>query len=503
VTTNDKSTFEYWQASAEKIKPIGQAFISGKYTDSITGSVLDSISPIDSRILGQIANCDRLDVEYAVASSREAFERGCWSQAAPTERKKKLLRFADIIESNREELAILETLDMGKPISDALNIDIPSVVNTIRWYAELIDKVYGEIAPTEVDALALITREPIGVIAAVVPWNFPLLMASWKFAPALAAGNSVIIKPAEQSSLTIIRVAQFAIEAGIPAGVLNVVPGSGEVAGRALGLHGDVDALAFTGSTEVGKYFLQYSGQSNMKPVSLECGGKSPNIVFSDAADLNTTAKAIAAGIFFNQGEICNAGSRLIVHEDIKDELLERVVLESKNYQPGNPLDPATTLGAMVDEQQTQRVMSFVTQGKEEGASLVLGGKRVNPVENGCYIEATIFDNVTPEMSISQEEIFGPVLSITDFKTTEQAIDIANSTVFGLAAGVWSQNIVTAHSVSKRIKAGSIYVNCYDHSNMAVPFGGYKQSGFGRDKSIHALEKYTQLKSTWIDLTPA
>jgi acyl-CoA reductase-like NAD-dependent aldehyde dehydrogenase len=487
-----------WTQRAQSIAPATQAFIDGKYVDAASGKTFERINPATGAVLANIAECAEADVDRAVASARRAFESGVWSRMPPSDRKKKLLAWSELMLRHKEELALLETLDMGKPISDSVSIDVPGSANVIAWMGEAIDKLYGEIAPTGPAVLALIEREPIGVVGAVVPWNFPLLMASWKLGPALAAGNSVVLKPAEQSSLTALRIAALAIEAGIPEGVFNVITGFGEVVGRAIGLHADVDAVTFTGSTEVGKLFLQYSGKSNMKRISLECGGKTPNIVLPDCKDLDTAAKAAAWGIFFNQGEVCNAGSRLLVHASIKDEFLEKVAVESRNLMPGDPLDPATRNGAIVTEGQMNRIMSYIEKGQAEGAKLRLGGQRVMKETGGFFVEPTIFENVANSMTIAQEEIFGPVLSTITFDTADEAVRIANDTIYGLAAAVWTGDIDNAINVSRRLKAGAVWVNCFDEGNITVPFGGFKQSGFGRDKSLHSIEKYTDTKATWI-----
>ncbi|WP_342358673.1 aldehyde dehydrogenase [Terrarubrum flagellatum] len=487
-----------WRARAATLSINGQAFVGGKYVPSQSGRTFDCINPATGRLLAKVAACDARDVDQAVSVARAAFASGVWSRMAPRDRKSRLAAFADLIASHSEELALLETLDMGKPIRDSLAVDLPLSAQCIRWYAEAIDKIYDEIAPTAPSAISLIRREPLGVVAAVVPWNFPLLMAAWKIGPILAAGNSIILKPAEQSPLTAIKLAELSAEAGIPDGVFNVLPGFGESAGRALGLHMDVDAVAFTGSTEVGKYFLQYSGQSNMKRVGLECGGKSPNIILADAPDLDAAATAAAWGVFYNQGEVCNAGSRLIVERSVKDQVVEKVMEVGRAIRVGDPLDPATEMGAMVDQTQTERVMDYIEKGRAEGAKLRLGGRRME--KEGCFIEATLFDDVTSNMTIAREEIFGPVLSAIAAKDIDEAVSIGNDTIYGLAAAVWTKDINKAFKASSTLRAGVVWVNCFDHGDISSPFGGFKQSGFGRDKSLHALEKYTELKATWIHL---
>jgi len=477
-----------------------QAFIDGRYTDAASGETFECVNPANSRLLANIAATDAEDADRAVASARRAFDRGSWSRMEPADRKRVMLRFAELIDLHRNELAALETIDMGKPIGDSTTIDIPGAARCVAWYGEAVDKVYDEVAPTPYDAIGLITREPVGVVACVVPWNFPLLMAAWKIGPALATGNSVILKPSEKSPLTAIRVAELAMEAGIPEGVFNVLPGFGHTAGKALALHGDVDCLAFTGSTAVGKMIMQYAGQSNMKRVWLECGGKSPNIVFADCPDLDAAAEAAGFGIFFNQGEMCSAASRLLVEQPIREAFLEKVLSFAGTMQPGDPLDPATRMGAIVDKTQFDTVMGYIERGREEGATLRIGGHRALEGSNGWFVAPTVFDDVNNNMAIAQQEIFGPVLSTIRFDTVEEALRFGNDTRYGLAAAVWSRDISKAHRVAKGLRAGTVWINCYEAGDLTVPFGGFKESGNGRDQSLHALDKYVELKTTWIDL---
>src|SRR3954465_3953709 len=500
VETTQATTLDDWKARAARARIPTEAIIDGKTVAAASGQTFDCVSPIDGKVLGRVAAGDAADVDRAVRAARASFEAGVGSRRAAAGRKKILLKLAALMMEHRDELALLETLDMGKPIGDSTKIDIPGAANCIAWFAEIVDKIYDEIAPTDPSALAMITREPVGVVAAVVPWNFPLYMASWKVGPALATGNSVVLKPAEQSPLTALRLGEGALEAGVPPGVVNVVPGFGETAGRALGMHMDVDAVTFTGSTEGGKYFLEYAGKSNMKHVSLECGGKSPHIIMADCPDLDTAAKAAAIGIFFNQGEVCNAGSRLLVDASIKDAFLDKVMAHGKKLQPGDPLDPKTRMGAIVDERQLGRVLGYIEAGKKDGAELKMGGTRARTESGGYYVEPTVFDGVDNKMRTAQEELFGPVLAAIAFRDFDDAVRIGNDSIYGLAAAVWTRDLTTAHKMARALRAGTVWINCFDHGDNTVPFGGYKQAGLGRDKSRHALEKYTQLKTTWIHL---
>ncbi|MET0281964.1 MAG: aldehyde dehydrogenase [Steroidobacteraceae bacterium] len=490
-----------WHARAAALRPRSGVFIDGAFRPARSEETFDCVSPIDGRVVARVAAGDAPDIDAAVASGRAAFARGDWSRAAPRARKQVLLKFAELLRAHSDELALTETLDMGKPISDSRAVDVPAAAHCMQWFGEAIDKLYDEVAPTGPAALALITREPLGVVGAIVPWNFPMIMAAWKLGPILAAGNSVVLKPSEKSPLTALRMAELAVEAGLPRGVFNVVPGFGNTAGKALALHGDVDGIGFTGSTTTGKLIMGYAAQSNLKRVSLECGGKSPNIVMADYKDVARAARAAAFAIFFNQGEMCSAGSRLVVHESVKDAVLEEVGKVARELTPGDPLDADTRLGAIVDAQQMQRVLGYIDVGRQEGARLALGGSQVRQGSGGSYVEPTVFDGVTPAMRIAREEIFGPVLATLTFRDEAEAIAIANDTSYGLAAAVWTQDIGTAHRMARAIRAGMVYINCYDADDITVPFGGFKQSGMGRDKSLHAFDKFTELKTTWIDLT--
>ncbi|SDH16218.1 gamma-glutamyl-gamma-aminobutyraldehyde dehydrogenase [Pseudomonas flavescens] len=489
-----------WQQRARQQPFISQAIIGGRRVAAQSGATFASINPATGQLLANVAACDAADVDVAVHAARQSFGAGVWSQRAPVERKQVLLKLAELILANRDELALLDSLNMGKPVMDAWNIDVPGAAGVFRWYAESLDKLYDEVAPTARNVLATVTREALGVVAAVVPWNFPLDMAAWKLAPALAAGNSVILKPAEQSPFSALRLAELALEAGIPPGVFNVVPGFGESAGKALGLHMDVDCLAFTGSTEVGKFFMAYSAQSNLKQVWLECGGKSANLVFADCQDLELAAEKAAFGIFFNQGEVCSANSRLLVERSIHEQFVERLLSKARDWQPGDPLNPTSRAGAIVEPRQTARIMALIDDAQREGAHLVCGGRQRSFNGSDNFIEPTVFTKVSHASRLAREEVFGPVLAVMPFDSEDEAVQLANDSIYGLAASLWSDDLNRAHRVARRLKVGTVSVNTVDALDVSVPFGGGKQSGFGRDLSLHSFDKYTHLKTTWFQL---
>ena len=490
-----------WRQKASSLIYDGRAYVGAQRVEALSGETFDVISPIDGKVVAQAARARAEDVDAAVKSARIAFDSGVWSRQSPAHRRRVMLKWSEKILAARDELALLETIDMGKPIRFSHAVDVHSTARCIAWYAEAIDKIYDEIAPTGHTSLALIRREAMGVIGAIVPWNYPMLMASWKLGPALAAGNSVVLKPSEKSPLTAMRLAELAVDAGMPPGVFNVVPGFGQEAGEALALHMDVDAIGFTGSTRVGRKMLEYAGRSNLKRVFNELGGKSANLVFADFNDLDRAAATAAGSMFFNQGESCNAPSRLLVQESIADSFIEKVLAQAPRYAPGDPLDTNTVLGALVDEGQMRTVMGYIESGKFEGARCVVGGTAARQDSGGFYVNPTVFDGVTNEMRIAREEIFGPVLSIIRFKDEADGIRIANDSSYGLHAGVWTSNLDRAHRVAGALRAGTVHVNSYDEDDLTVPFGGYKQSGNGRDKSLHAFDKYTELKTTWIRLS--
>ena len=492
-----------WHRRAEQLRIDGRAVIDAERVGAADGQTFDKHSPIDGRRLGDVARGQQGDIDVAVKSARAAFDDGRWAARSPSARKRILQRFADKILGARDELALLETLDMGKPIQYSLALDVTASARNIAWYAEAVDKIYNEIAPTAASALALIRREAMGVIGVIVPWNYPMLMASWKLGPALAAGNSVVLKPSEKSPFTALRLAELAVEAGLPPGVFNVVPGYGHEAGEALALHMDVDAIGFTGSTRTGRRMLEYAGRSNLKRVYNELGGKSAFVVFDDFADVERAARTVAASIFYNQGESCNAPSRVLVHEDVADRFVDIVAGEAPNYAPADPLAAATVMGAIVDATQLKTVLGYIDAGRSEGARCVVGGSQARSDSGGYYVEPTVFDGVANGMTIAREEIFGPVLSVIRFKTEAEAVQLANATPYGLQASVWSDNVNRAHRVARALRAGTVHVNQYDEDDITVPFGGYKQSGNGRDKSLHAFDKYTELKTIWLRIDGA
>lgn len=495
----DSLTASECKALAEKLGGTlrNRAFINGEFKPAASGRTYPTTNPATGAVITEVAGGDVADIDLAVRHARKSFEDGVWSKRSPSERKAVLLKFASLLEAEAESLAVLESLDSGKPVGECLALDVPDTINTIRWHAELIDKIYDSTAPSGSDAMTLVVREPIGVVGCVLPWNFPLMMIGWKIGPALAAGCSLIVKPAEDTSLTALRVAELAYQAGIPAGVFNVVPGFGAEAGAALGLHNDVDMVTFTGSTQTGKRFLRYAADSNLKRVVLECGGKNPAVVLKDAPDLSVVAGHIVNGAFWNMGENCSATSRLIVHASLKDELLKHVIEQISSWKMGDPLDPSNQLGALVNKAHFEKVSAYLAIAKQEGLTVLAGGK----TQKGVYVEPTIIDNVSPESKLFREEIFGPVLTVTTFETLEEAITLANDTSYGLAASVYTENLSDAIKVSRAIRAGCVTVNCFGEGDASTPFGGYKQSGFGgRDKSIFAHDQYTEIKTIWFSV---
>lgn len=490
-----------WKNRAAGLKVQTGLFIDGAFTGSKSGATFDSINPATGAIVASVSCAEARDIDDAVASAKRAWNDGVWRFMDPRDRMAVLLRLADLIDENAEELALLECLDMGKPITDVLTIDLPEVIVTFRYFAECIDKISGSVTNTAADALHMILKEPLGVVGAISAWNYPMLMAVWKVAPALAAGNCVVLKPSERAPLSCLKLAELFMAAGGPPGVFNVVNGMGHVAGKALALHGDVAKISFTGSTATGKQIMTYAGQSNLKRVALETGGKSPQIFMPDLQDLDRAVDFAIAGIFDNAGQVCNAGSRLLVHRDIQDDFVRLFIEKSQQaYQPGDPLDPQTTLGPLVTKDHQQSVLDKIKRGVEDGAEVVLGGHIPDGMAHGTYVQPTLFNNVDNQMSIARDEIFGPVAAIIPFASEEEATAIANDSDFGLAASVWTKDLNRAHRMVKAIEAGVIWVNCFGDGDMTQPFGGYKQSGNTRDKGIECLLGYTQSKSAWFNL---
>jgi len=490
-----------WHQLAASFKPETRCFIDGKFVNAADGEKFETINPATGEAIAAVARGRDKDIDRAVRVARQAFKAGIWSRQDPRARMKVLYCYSQLIAERAKDFALMDTLEMGTPIKDTLAVNVPQSALTFQYFAETIDKLEGKVTNTAANALHYILRQPLGVVGCIVPWNYPLMMAAWKIAPALAAGNTVVLKPSEESSLSALLLAELFIEAGGPPGTLNVVPGFGEEVGKALALHMDVDAIAFTGSAEVGKLMMIYAGQSNLKRVSLECGGKTPQIILADTENLDLAATYAVDGIYSNQGEMCNAGSRLLVQDKIRDDFIQRFKEKAKDtFIPGDPLDPKTTMGPLVNRQQQNRVNRYIEIGQQEGATVAYRAELADGLEKGFYVPPILFTNVNNKMKIAREEIFGPVAAVIPFKDVDEAIDIANDSIYGLAASIWTSDISTAHKFARDIEAGVVWINCFDRGDMTRPWGGFKQSGFGRDKSLEALLNYTQTKSVWVHL---
>ena len=499
IATGPERTFSpAWPALAAALEFPSLGFVDGQTRDARSGLSFSCANPATREWLADVAAFQQDDVDAAVQSARSAFASACWSGTTPEDRKARMLAFADRIVDRSEELALLDSLSMGKPAQVAYESDVAGAASFIRWYAECVDKLYDEVVPSAAGSLVTATREPLGVVGLITPWNYPIEEAAIKLGPALAAGNSVILKPSEISPFSAIRMGELALDAGIPPGVLNIVPGIGEIAGRALALHPDVDCISFTGSTEVGKRLMRYSGESNLKRIWLECGGKSPNLVFEDCNDLDEAAAESARSVFRNQGQVCSAGSRLLVEDSIADEFARKLVSAAEDYRPGDPLIASSRVGALASPGQYRKVLDYIEIGLAEGAVLLLDGRDIVPPLPGYFLGPTIFTNVRPEMRIARDEIFGPVLCLMRFTDEAEAVRLANGDIHGLVASLWTSDLSRAHRVARQLAAGSVTVNGADSQSAAAPFGGYKQSGIGREHSLHAFSLYTNVKTTWI-----
>jgi gamma-glutamyl-gamma-aminobutyraldehyde dehydrogenase len=494
-------TYNEYSVIAKNLTFSVDPFVNGNFSKPLSGNTMETINPATGDVLAIVAACGAQDVDAAVIVAQQAFDSGKWSRLHPNERKEIIIELANLIEKNQHELAVLESLESGKPISECQMTDLPETVSTLKWHAEAADKIYDQISPANESGIGLIVREPMGVVGAVLPWNFPLMMLAWKIGPALATGNSVIVKPAEQTSLTTLRVAELALEAGVPAGVLNVLPGLGPDVGEPMGRHHGIGAISFTGSTEVGRLFVEFSAKSNLKKIILECGGKNPAVVLSDAKNLDNIAKHVAFSALWNMGQNCTANARLIVHKDLKKPLVEKVLKEFDHWKTGDPLDPSNQLSAIISPEQYSKILNYIDIAAKEGADLIYGGKAIQS-GNGLFIEPTIFDNVTPDMTIATDEIFGPVLGIMSVDSDAAAIALANDTSYGLQTSLFTSNVTNAHRFARALQAGTVSVNCYGEGDITTPFGGYKLSGFGgRDNGFSAHDQYTETKTIWIDLS--